>query len=84
MDILHVLVPEDSIPEPSSEAAETARVEELIQQLSLQPHPEGGYYRRIFESEARIPEGRFMSTAIVFLLPKGAASHWHKGSFLRL
>jgi predicted cupin superfamily sugar epimerase len=44
--------------------------EELIQRLSLQPHPEGGYFRETFRDEA--------STSIYFLLLRGERSHWHR------
>jgi predicted cupin superfamily sugar epimerase len=55
-----------------------ARVAQLIEQLQLQPHPEGGYYRRVFESGLRLPSGRLASSAIVFLLPAGQVSRWHR------
>jgi predicted cupin superfamily sugar epimerase len=32
----------------------TSRADELIQQLQLQPHPEGGYYREIHRSEIAV------------------------------
>lgn len=55
-----------------------ARVAQLIDELQLQPHPEGGYYRRVFESALRLPNGRLASSAIVFLLPAGQVSRWHR------
>ncbi|MFZ3183494.1 MAG: cupin domain-containing protein [Pseudomonas sp.] len=54
------------------------RVAQLIEQLQLQAHPEGGYYRRLFESGLRLPGGRLASSAIVFLLPAGQVSRWHR------
>ena len=54
------------------------RALELIEALQLQVHPEGGYYRRLFESSARLDSGRLCATAIVFLLPAGAVSRWHR------
>ncbi|MBX9753402.1 MAG: cupin domain-containing protein [Pseudomonadaceae bacterium] len=54
------------------------RVAQLIDQLQLQAHPEGGYYRRLFESGLRLPGGRLASSAIVFLLPAGQVSRWHR------
>jgi len=54
------------------------RAAELIRELRLAAHPEGGYYRRVFESSLRLPCGRPSSTAILFLLPAGAVSRWHK------
>ena len=49
----------------------------LIRALDLQPHPEGGWYRETWRSDA--PEGeRGAATAILFLLEQGQGSHWHK------
>jgi len=49
--------------------------DELIDQLGLQPHPEGGHYRQTF----RAPDSpRGASTAIYFLLKAGERSRWHK------
>lgn len=53
----------------------TAR--ELIAQLGLQRHPEGGWYRETFRDAAG-PDGRALSTAIYFLLERGERSHWHR------
>lgn len=54
------------------------RAQELIAALQLQAHPEGGYYRRLYESSAQLDSGRFCATAIVFLLPAGQVSRWHR------
>lgn len=54
------------------------RALELIESLQLQAHPEGGYYRRLFESRQQTAQGRLCSTAIVFLLPAGLVSRWHR------
>lgn len=54
------------------------RAQELIEALQLQAHPEGGYYRRLFESPQRAADGRLCSSSIVFLLPAGAVSRWHR------
>lgn len=59
----------------SGSAAKTA--EEIIRLLELQPHPEGGFYRRTFE-DAAAPDGRPASTAIYYLLARGMSSHWHR------
>lgn len=49
----------------------------LIEQLRLSPHPEGGWYRETWRADA--PAGkRAAGTAIVFLLKAGEASHWHR------
>jgi len=55
----------------------TATAEAIIARLELAPHPEGGFYRQTFEDSAG-PDGRARSTAIYYLLPAGARSHWHR------
>ena len=48
--------------------------------LGLEPHPEGGWYRRTWASPAAVetPGGaRPAATMILFLLPPGEASAWH-------
>lgn len=49
-------------------------VQEIIQILSLKPHPEGGYFRETFR-DVRLIDGRAASTAIYYLLPKAKRSH---------
>jgi predicted cupin superfamily sugar epimerase len=46
--------------------------EEIIALLGLEPHPEGGHYRRTW----RDPEGA--GSAIYFFLNEGQVSHWHR------
>lgn len=49
----------------------------LIDALGLAPHPEGGWYRETWRTEA--PDGaRAMASAILFLLEAGQRSHWHR------
>ncbi len=48
----------------------------LIEQLDLQPHPEGGWYKETWKGPAR-EDGRAGGTAILFLLQAGERSHWH-------
>jgi predicted cupin superfamily sugar epimerase len=55
-----------------------ATAAEMIERLRLQPHPEGGWYRETWRSEATMPGGRAASTAILFLLEQGSRSHWHR------
>lgn len=54
----------------------------LAQELGLEPHPEGGWYRETWRSPVEIvlPDGRRRSSAtlIWFLLPAGASSAWHR------
>jgi len=59
------------------------RVEILIRDLQLRPHPEGGYYREIFRSEQSVSADgergkRSALTAIYFLLVAGQCSRWHR------
>jgi len=59
------------------------RAEQLIAELDLQPHPEGGFYREVFRSalvvtRAEIGAVRTALTSIYFLLPRGAVSRWHQ------
>ena len=51
---------------------------EIIAQLELKPHPEGGYYRETFRDARLDATGRACSTAIYFLLARGERSHWHR------
>jgi predicted cupin superfamily sugar epimerase len=60
-----------------------ARAAELIEQLKLEPHPEGGYYREIFRSTGLVTPAdgrgpRAALTTIYFLLPAGIVSRWHR------
>lgn len=55
--------------------------EEIIRQLGLKPHPEGGYYRETYRSPSPIPASnlrRVYSTAIYYLLVPGAVSKLHR------
>lgn len=53
----------------------------LIAQLHLAPHPEGGHYRRVYESAVTVEHAghrRPALTAIQFLLSQGEVSRWHR------
>ncbi len=58
------------------------RAEELIHQLQLEPHIEGGHYRRIYESTSRVAwqgeASRAVATSIYYLLAAGETSRWHR------
>lgn len=59
------------------------RAAELVAQLGLQPHPEGGYYREVFRSSATVQThdgrgARSTITTIDFLLARGQFSAWHR------
>jgi len=54
---------------------------ELISQLGLSAHPEGGHYRETYRASEQVktPRGpRAASTAILFLLSAGERSCWHR------
>ncbi len=60
---------------------------QLIDQLQLQPHPEGGFYRETWRSHLQLPQSilpaeypgdRSAGTAILFMLPTGHFSQWHR------
>ena len=52
-------------------------IDELIDRYQLEPHPEGGFYRRVFEHSV-VHDGRSLASAIVYLLPGGVTSRWHR------
>ena len=57
-------------------------VPELAARLSLEPHPEGGWFRQTWVSDVQmtLPDGRVRPTAtlIWFLLGAGESSAWHR------
>lgn len=60
-----------------------SQVQQLIETLSLQPHPEGGYYKEVYRSGLQVysetvGELRPAATDIYFLLPAGQISRWHR------
>lgn len=52
-------------------------IDELTDRHGLEPHPEGGFYRRVFEHPEH-HDGRPLASAIVYLLPQGVQSRWHR------
>ncbi|HBF28339.1 cupin domain-containing protein [Rhizobium sp.] len=50
--------------------------QEIIATLSMQPHPEGGWYTETFRDDDGGARGH--STAIYYLLEAGQRSHWHR------
>jgi predicted cupin superfamily sugar epimerase len=62
-------------------------VDTLVKELDLLPHPEGGYYKETYRSEAKISHAclspdfsgdRHIATGIYFLIEKGNFSALHK------
>ncbi|WP_258063107.1 cupin domain-containing protein [Pseudoclavibacter sp. Z016] len=63
-----------------ADAREPSPVPARARELGLEPHPEGGWYRRTWTSGDRLqtPNGeRPAATLIHFLLPPGESSAWH-------
>lgn len=57
------------------------RALELIETLQLAPHPEGGHYRRVYESTKQVETNGVLRpalTSIQFLLTEGVSSRWHR------
>lgn len=52
------------------------RPEDIIRELGMQPHPEGGWYVQTFRDGTG--EARGHSTAIYYMLQSGERSHWHR------
>jgi uncharacterized protein len=68
---------------PSRPEPLCARAAKLVATLQLQPHPEGGFYRELFRSSARVQPSdarpaRSALTSIDFLLGRGQFSAWHR------
>lgn len=60
---------------------EEVEVPPRAEALRLQPHPEGGWYRRTWASPASVGTAggdRPAATMILFLLPPGESSLWHR------
>jgi predicted cupin superfamily sugar epimerase len=52
------------------------RPEDIIRELSMRPHPEGGWYVQTFRDSSG--EARGHSTAIYYMLQAGEHSNWHR------
>lgn len=58
-------------------------VAEAVRAWQLKPHPEGGFFRETYRSArhtapAGWPGERALATAILYLLPAGQRSAWHR------
>jgi len=51
--------------------------EDLIQALSLDPHPEGGWYRETWRAES-VPGERAAASAVLYVLQPGQRSNWNR------
>ncbi len=54
-----------------------ANADDMIENLQLEPHPEGGHYREVYRHQGE-GGGRGAVTAIYFLLKAGEVSKWHR------
>lgn len=59
------------------------RARTLIEQLQLEPHPEGGYFRELYRADAQVEPGdgrppRAALTTIFYLLTDADHSRWHR------
>ena len=59
------------------------RAKDLISQLHLRPHPEGGHFREVFRSSHKVQplderSARCALTTIYFLLSEGQHGRWHR------
>jgi uncharacterized protein len=69
--------------EPAARPSGDDRALELIEELGLRPHPEGGHYLEIFRSSSEVQPRdsrppRAALTTILFLLRAGEHSRWHR------
>ena len=56
------------------------KASEVIDDLRLTPHPEGGWYREVYRSADRVQradQSRSATTAIYYLLERQQLSRWH-------
>jgi predicted cupin superfamily sugar epimerase len=54
-------------------------IEQLVEQLQLLPHPEGGFYKETYRSEETLDsKDRNLLTSIYFLLTSENISHFHR------
>ena len=55
------------------------KIQEIINQLGMIPHPEGGFYKETYRSEELCVNGkRNLKTVIYFLLRSEDVSHFHR------
>ncbi len=75
--------PVDVPQAPEEVEPEDPRALALIDHLSLERHPEGGYYRSLYRSVSRVQpaddrSSRASLSTIYFLLASGQHSRWHR------
>lgn len=54
-------------------------IQKIVDQLNMQPHPEGGYFVETYRSEITLEKTqKSIATVIYFLLPSSETSSWHR------
>ena len=74
------------IQDNEEQAAVSETTDELVKRLELEPHPEGGFYRESYRADLTLPSSalpnhggaRSAGTSILYLLPYGEVSAWHR------
>ncbi len=56
----------------------SAMINELVDHLELDAHPEGGWYRRIWTAPRSGTSERSGGSSILYLMAEGAPSRWHR------
>ena len=65
---------------PDAPSPADPAVAALVARHGLEPHPEGGWYRRVWTDEVVVDPGtgRRAGSAILYLLGPGQTSRWHR------
>jgi len=80
LDPFHHIVPDSETNSVNETPASALRARALIDKLDLEPHPEGGSYRELHRSSARVQTARgdrAAITAIYYLLERNQIARWH-------
>lgn len=72
---IHDIEPHEAIPDT---LPRMSTMNEVCAKLALEPHPEGGFYRETWRSPTNTTNGRALASSILFLLPQGVTSRWHR------
>lgn len=71
------MTPLQPAPPPAAPTRAAMTADEVVRQLALAPHPEGGWFRETFRDAEQVAS-RACSTAIYYLLRAGELSRWHR------
>ena len=69
--------PDEGQPGQNDRGEAGIQAEDIIERLSLQPHPEGGFFRETYRHQSS-DGGRGALTVIYYLLRTGERSAWHR------